>query len=1069
MKRFLLFLVIAIASISIGLTIYYFSTDNEVILIRNSYLVIEDGDTISTDSLVDFKHRDEHTQLSFKAQNTEEGISLLSYNANEGFFTAESGKGGETKIVVSTTNKNYPELEINVLVCDGSEEYPYIITSAEELSQIGKENSKYTTNKSYKLGADIAFKNDATWAPISSFSGIFDGNFYTISNVKITDESASTIDVGFIATLEQGGVVKNTIFKNLSIDVTSKNNVGAVVGVNKGTVMTTEVEGLIVSSKNGNCYVGGLVGQNLYNIVEENIIKAKVDRCGFEGNITLKGIDTTIDTTNNTQIAGGLVGYNYASVVSESYFRAIGDNKLSLGTGYFGGIVGLNSGYDTNTANIYDCYCYFANGIDETTSSYSNVGGIVYKNESATNSNIVLGNYYYCGAYNESGVSKLTNGNVCVASTNEKDKIEGNCNKSLTNSDFVTQNKFISYIKLNEGNRYWAFDSVWEMGTAYPTLNIHSATGSTYIIDFSEIKGENKIATAEELYTTLKKNNNGSFELVGDNKKIIDFSGLSWAWGDSAHELFDFNGTLTSDGYVIKNLKIVNTTSANDTTISNVGLFKTLGLNARVVGLKFENVTITYKQDDTSTRQATNVGVLAGVSDGATIVNVEIDRVNVDLNGACFGGIVGKTNERADKYFSNVTVKNLDARNGCFYYAGGFVGDNSTVITADRVGENFAYNKLIDIKLNANMVGGAVGKNRGTVSYVDASGVNFDLTDATSSIYTEDDASIGGIAGVNSGVISSVYVNFVAKTLSNDNFLVYIGGITGYNGRNASLSLGYVSDVTIDVSGNKVYAGGIAGANARGMISRSVVAKGTINCSVENKNNSISIVDNVPVVGGLVGLDGITENSYSIKECVSYMTSIKGAFAGGLVGSACGKVEKCHSGNQSKIVSITGFVAGGLSAIVSGEIKDCYTVCTLIGQYTDNRYEDFTSILNLKVSTVGGFTSILARSSAKIQGCYAVVTFKDGGVRLSTCADISSKYRQGEVVGCLYTTEGTVGANSFGKIISKDNLEGKGVAGYQSFFSNIGSESNSVWDTSLEGGYPQLKGVDSNLPSSIIE
>ena len=1067
MKRFLLFLVIAIASISIGLTIYYFSTDNEVILIRSSYLTIEDGDTIATDGLVDFKHRDEHTQLTFKAQNADGGVSLLSYNENEGFFTAESGKGGETKIIVSTTNRNYPELVINVLVCDGSEEYPYIITNAEALSQIGKADSKYTTDKNYKLGADISFKDEETWAPISSFSGVFDGNFYTISNVKITDvsASASTSDVGFISTLEQGAVVKNVTFKNLSIDVAGRTFVGAVAGRNKGTIMTTEVEGLIVSSKNDNGYVGGIVGENLYSTTEQGETKtAKVDRCGFEGNITLKSVDTT-SSSSDTQIAGGIVGYNYASVVSESYFRAIGDNKLSLGTGYFGGIVGLNAGYGDYTSNIYDCYCYLANGIDETTSSYNKVGGLVYKNESATSSNIILGNYYYCGAYDESGVSKLTNGNVCVNPTNEKDEIEGNCNKSLTNSDFVTQNKFISYIKLNEWNRYWAFDSVWGMGTTYPTLNVRSAMGSTYIIDFSEIKGANKIVTAEELYTTLKQNNNGSFELVGDKNKIIDFSGLSWAWGDSTHELFDFNGTLTSDGCVIKNLKIVNTTPANDTTVSNVGLFKTLGLNARVVGLKFENVTITYKQDDTSTRQATNVGVLAGVSDGATIANVEIDGVNVDLNGTCFGGIVGKTNERADKYFSNVTVKNVDATSGVFNYAGGFVGSNRTKILVNRIGEEFAYNKLINIKLNANVVGGAFGVNYGEVSYVDASLIEFVMNDTSSTIFTKKFAYLGGIAGSNFGKISNVYVNFKAETVSLNNFYVYAGGIVGCNEKstNTSLTLGYVSDVQIKVTGsNKVYVGGLAGTNG-GMISKSFVAKGSLDCSVENYNGMINKLTDVPIVGGLVGFDSKTENNYSISECVSYITSVKGAFAGGLTGSANGKIEKCHSGNQSNVVDIIGYVAGGLSGIVSGEIKDCYTICSLTGQYTDNKYENISSIINLKVSTVAGFTSVLTTSSAQIQGCYAVVTFKEGGVRLSTCADISSQYNQGKIVGGLYTTEGTVGTNSFGKIISNSDLTGFGTNGYQTFFSNIGSEDTNVWDIS-KGGYPQLYGVDSSLP-----
>ena len=71
MKRFLMFLVIAIAVVSLGLTIYYFSTDNEVIYIKSSYLVVEKGDYIQDNSLLEFKNKSEYTTLKYSLQSNE--------------------------------------------------------------------------------------------------------------------------------------------------------------------------------------------------------------------------------------------------------------------------------------------------------------------------------------------------------------------------------------------------------------------------------------------------------------------------------------------------------------------------------------------------------------------------------------------------------------------------------------------------------------------------------------------------------------------------------------------------------------------------------------------------------------------------------------------------------------------------------------------------------------------------------------------------------------------------------------------------------------------------------------
>ncbi len=1048
MKKFLLFLVIAIASISIGLTIYYFSIDNEVILIRSSYLVIEDGDTISTDGLVDFKYRDENTKLTFSASNTEEN-TLLTYKDGEGFFTTEVGKGGESKIIVKTTNRNYPELTINVLVCNGSEEYPYIINNAETLSQVGRTDSKYTGDKHYKLGADITFKvaDDVAWTPISEFSGVLDGNFYTISNLTITNKSAMNMEnVGFIATIKENAIIKNLYLKNIKIDVENRSNVGSVAGLNQGTIMTTEVTGEIKSTSNTS-YVGGIAGTS-----SGDTVCAKIDRCGFEGPIVATGVESL----ENTQTIGGVAGYNNGSVISESYFRVIGNKQLSIGSACFGGIVGVNEEKGSLPSNIYDSYCFLENGVDESANEtieiYNNIAGVVYKNSSNSSAtSYVMGNYYYCGS-DESGVSKLTKENVCEGT------IDGQYNGYIKKESFTIQSNFISYVtKSNKAKRYWSFDSTWEMGVSYPLLNIRSAMGSTYPTDTSDVIGENDIASAEDLYTKLNNEKDGSFKIVSN----IDFADVTWIWGDETHPLFDFDGTLTSDGYVIKNFKVI----SNETS-KNVGMFANLGTGAFIKGLTFENATITYDKDNSATRNVTNVGLLAGVSKGATIVDVTINGLEVDVYGSKFGGIVGVAEEKADKYISNVTIKNLNETKGYFTYAGGIVGDNGTVISVDKFGEEITYNTLVNIKLNANYVGGAVGRNSGTVSYVDVSNVKFNETSEDAKVFSQKSIVVGGIAGVNKGVVSNVYANLNAETVSGKTYSIYIGGLVGYN--TGAVSLGYASGTTIKVTnGYTVYAGGLVGVNAKGMVTKSIVKKGSINCSVANHNSDITKLSNVSIVGGLVGFDEKTSNQFSFSECVSLITSIKGAFVGGLAGDANGIIERCASGSKSSPVEIVGFTAGGLAGIVPGKIYDCYTICTISGQYTDNSYDGVSSIVNLKVSAVGGFTAVMMKTDSEIRGCYAVANFKNGGVRFSTCADLSSTYNTGKVVGGIYVVEGTPGLNKFGKILSETALNGTGDNNYQQFFAYIGSNDKSVWDTS-KGGYPKLYKVEENVPKDII-
>jgi hypothetical protein len=139
----------------------------------------------------------------------------------------------------------------------GTQASPYLITTEEELTAIALGTLSNALSSHYQLQNDIALTAE-TWAPITPFTGVFDGNGYEISGFKLT----------------QSGVfgTNNGVIKNLGVSVTvtnSSSNTGGLAAVNKGTIDDCYSGGTISASANS-IYVGGLVGQNTGTITNSN-------------------------------------------------------------------------------------------------------------------------------------------------------------------------------------------------------------------------------------------------------------------------------------------------------------------------------------------------------------------------------------------------------------------------------------------------------------------------------------------------------------------------------------------------------------------------------------------------------------------------------------------------------------------------------------------------------------------------------------------------------------------------------------------------------------------------------
>ena len=176
------------------------------------------------------------------------------------------------------------------------------------------------------LDTDIDLGNEE-WLPIGTsaepFKGTFDGNGFTIHNLKVTGNNSN---VGLFGVTHEGEI-KNLILNNAN--VSGRLNVGAVAGqpyTSKYTDIT--VKGHV--EVNGMAYVGGVGGKDAYanwtnitvDVDDKSYVKAHSIENGTayrtyvggvvgfngEGSHTFKNITSNINVQGSTIDAGGLFG-----------------------------------------------------------------------------------------------------------------------------------------------------------------------------------------------------------------------------------------------------------------------------------------------------------------------------------------------------------------------------------------------------------------------------------------------------------------------------------------------------------------------------------------------------------------------------------------------------------------------------------------------------------------------------------------------------------------------------------------------------------------------------------------
>ena len=186
----------------------------------------------------------------------------------------------------------------------------------------------------YELTANIDLSSFTNWTPIGTFTAIFDGNDYTISNLTIDRDSSDNIGLFSIVS---GATISN--LKLATVSITGAGNGGALVGQATGTTALSNIE--LIGDANqtasnpeitGNgANVGGLVGSFSGTISDAS------------SSLTVRG--GASDSNDNT---GGLVG-NLAGGGSIKNSNSSGSVSSSGGAGVVGGLVGQNYGAISNS------------------------------------------------------------------------------------------------------------------------------------------------------------------------------------------------------------------------------------------------------------------------------------------------------------------------------------------------------------------------------------------------------------------------------------------------------------------------------------------------------------------------------------------------------------------------------------------------------------------------------------------------------------------------------------------------------------------------------------------------
>ena len=376
----------------------------------------------------DFYGRDADKQIMVKVTITEEG-SVSVITIVEGKYSSLAFKSA-LEVALDKAEKGdystYGKATNDIFESgDGSKENPWVIANEEQLRNFASfvnEDENYS-GKYIKLKSDITLTKE--WAPAggvtpNAFSGTFDGQNYTISNLKVgSSKNPYTGKFAALFSCIKNGTVKNLKLKNVDITIenTGSGRIyagGLAASMEPGSVDSVEVSGKIsIHSNSGAAYAGGILGQTV------------------KGTLTNSSADVEINAISDAAwvYAGGLVGIPGRSATINSTAKGSITTKGPVNKVAVGGLFGFHSGV------TYNCYADVAL---TPQSSTGDVGGVAGRN---TGIGMMLNSYY------KGSGADVAVGSIVVGESGGKGVVEG-----LEKKDDVTSQEFATLLNNNQNN-----------------------------------------------------------------------------------------------------------------------------------------------------------------------------------------------------------------------------------------------------------------------------------------------------------------------------------------------------------------------------------------------------------------------------------------------------------------------------------------------------------------------------------------------------------------------------------------------------------------------------------------
>lgn len=384
-----------------------------------------------------------------------------------------------------------------------------------------------------------------------------------------------------------------------------------------------------------------------------------------------------------------------------------------------------------------------------------------------------------------------------------------------------------------------------------------------------------------------------------------------------------------------------------DGTITLANFQNKLNLQANIyvggiVGANDAKTKLTIqKATNGATQNALSVGGLNPSNNGAFKGGVSLNALAGgrydfdDVRGALAGGIIGYATP-------NTTLEN------CINYgtvahkcaAGGFAGWNEGTITGGSMAASLGNREA-----GYTYLGGVAGVNGGLIQSA------YPAKDCA----VRGDSYVGGIAGVNLGVDAAASKGLIICTGDNSSTGTveanrYAGGVAGANVGSISLSGKLQSSVT--ATG---YAGGVAGINTKNGIYTGRI------CGAENANGAVSgSVTAANYAGGVAGTNRAeitrVENYASVRASTKYAGGIAG------VNDAGGKISACvHAQNP---IYATNGEAGG---IAGNNNKDALIENVQVSAAVTAANGTAGGVTATNFGTIGQETGL--ESSSSVSGC----------------------------------------------------------------------------------------------------